>query len=95
MPSVDNNANTGTRARTALRISAALGLSAALFLSACAANETADPADPSVFPALAGMNRCLDGKNHRLRCVPRARGDEPMEGFTFHDTRQCSPRSRG
>ncbi len=48
-----------------------------------------------MFPAPAGMNRgsyCLP-KN--VKCVPRARGDEPKPERPSYDLPKCSPRPRG
>ena len=51
--------------------------------------------DPNVFPALAGMNQLADKIDDCLKCVPRARGDEPSyEGVDIVWV-ECSPRSRG
>ena len=48
-----------------------------------------------VFPAHAGMIRHADALYSLPRCVPRARGDDPLMRNLFNGGEKCSPRTRG
>ena len=49
----------------------------------------------SLFPAHAGMNRGCGAYLDRGPSVPRARGDEPIDGVYVLEANDCSPRTRG
>ena len=48
-----------------------------------------------VFPAPAGMNRRASFLAAKATCVPRTRGDEPLNGGTNFGCMACSPHPRG
>ena len=48
-----------------------------------------------LFPARAGMNRCVFPPPYTGTTVPRTRGDEPEERMTDAIKKCCSPHARG
>ncbi len=46
----------------------------------------------TVFPALAGINRTLNGLADGTLSVPRASGDKPPITWTTQCWKKCSPR---
>ena len=51
--------------------------------------------NPDVFPAHAGMNRGQQLLGGRRLCVPRTRGDEPVQARFDDGETLCSPHTRG
>ena len=49
----------------------------------------------SMFPARAGMSRCLAQRQRLVYYVPRASGDEPVSADFKTMLESCSPRERG
>ena len=51
--------------------------------------------DYDVYPACAGIDRCLPGGNYRRKSLPRMRGDRPQRGGPSDRRTRFTPHARG
>jgi len=48
-----------------------------------------------VYPACAGIHLCANGASVPVQCLPRMRGDPPLQNHEFNQKMQSTPHARG